>query len=142
MVRWFILVMAALLVPATVMAGEQSILYDKSLITCASRQMGSLVEADFKQFIAQIDFNPSRPETSKIQFSINTNSFEFDPEVDDEVRGRSWLDSQDFPQARFVSSSMRALGDDRYEALGMLTIKGISTEVVVPFTYQPNANGG
>src|SRR5271154_431598 len=142
MVRWFIPVMAvSLLLPAAAMATEQNIVYDKSWITCASRQMGTLVEADFKQFIAQIDFNPSHPEAGKIQLLINTNSFEFDPEVDDEVRGPSWLDSPDFPQAHFVSSGVRALGKNRYEAPGTLTIRGTSTAVVVPFTYQPDASG-
>ncbi len=141
MVRRFIYVLAVLLLPAAVTAAEQNIVYDKSRIACASRQMGVLVEAEFKQFTAQIDFNPSRPDTSKIQLAINTGSFEFDPEVDDEVRGRSWLDSHDFPQAHFVSSGVRALGGNRYEALGTLTIKGTSTAVVVPFTYQPDANG-
>ncbi len=89
MVRRFIYVLAVLLLPAAVTAAEQNIVYDKSRIACASRQMGVLVEAEFKQFTAQIDFNPSRPDTSKIQLAINTGSFEFDPEVDDEVRGRS-----------------------------------------------------
>jgi len=141
MVRWFIFALAVGL-PAATMAAEQSVVYDKSRIACASRQMGVLVEAEFKQFTAQIDFNPAQPDNGKISIAINTGSFEFDPEVDDEVRGRLWLDAHDFPQARFVSSRVRVLGNGRYEARGTLEIKGARSEVIVPFTYQPAAGGG
>ena len=141
MKRWIALVSAAMLSTGT-MATEQNIMYGKSRVVCASYQMGVPVEAEFQRFTAQIDFSPDRPETSKIQIAIDTSSFEFDPEIDDEVRGRLWLDAHDFPQARFVSSSVQALGNGRYEANGTLAIKGTSAEVAVPFTYQPNVNGG
>ncbi|HUO43318.1 MAG TPA: YceI family protein [Burkholderiales bacterium] len=140
MMRWLILAVAAGL-PVVTAATEQNVVYDKSRITCASRQMGVPVEADFRQFTARIDFDPGRPDGSRISIAINTASFEFDPEVDDEVRGRLWLNAHDFPQARFISSSVRAIGNGRYEARGTLEIKGARSEVTVPFTYQPAAGG-
>jgi polyisoprenoid-binding protein YceI len=36
----------------------------------------------------------------------------------------------------FISSSVRSLGGDRYEVRGPLTIKGLTHEVVAPFTIR------
>jgi len=141
MMRWWMIPALAAVLSANAAATEQNIIYGKSRVGCASRQMGVPVEAEFKQFSAHIDFNPAQPEAAKIQIEIGTGSFEFDPEIDDEVRGRLWLDAHDFPQARFVSSRVRALGGDRYEANGTLSIKGTSDEIVVPFTHQSDTDG-
>jgi len=141
MIRWSMAPILALVLSSGVTTAEQNIVYGKSRVVCASRQMGVPVEAEFKQFTAHIDFDPAQPATGKIQIEIGTGSFEFDPEIDDEVRGRLWLDANDFPQARFVSSEVRKNGAG-YEASGTLSIKGVSGQVVVPFTYRPADGGG
>lgn len=43
-----------------------------------------------------------------------------------------------FPQAQFVSSSIKALGGGKFEVAGALTIKGNSQNVVVPVTLTQN----
>ena len=39
-----------------------------------------------------------------------------------------------FPEARFVASTVVALGGDRYEARGKLTLRDVTRDVVLPFT--------
>ena len=39
-----------------------------------------------------------------------------------------------FPQAQFESSSIKALGDGKFDVAGTLTIKGNAQSVVVPVT--------
>ena len=56
--------------PAVRSASAQSVLYDKSHITCVSRQMNVPVEAGFKKFTADITFDPARPETGKSRIEI------------------------------------------------------------------------
>jgi polyisoprenoid-binding protein YceI len=55
-------------------------------------------------------------------------------EGETEVKRKLWLDIAAFPSATFVSTSVRTVGKDHYEATGNLTIKGTSHEVVAPFT--------
>ena len=44
--------------------------YDKSRITCISRQENVPVEAQFRKFTAQIAFDPGKPETGKARIEI------------------------------------------------------------------------
>ncbi|MBS1225265.1 MAG: YceI [Proteobacteria bacterium] len=53
-----------------------------------------------------------------------------------------WFNTSAFPAARFVTSSVKALGDHRYEATGQLTIKGKTQDVVVPATFTAQGKTG
>jgi polyisoprenoid-binding protein YceI len=124
-------------------AHAQSVVYDKSRISCVSRQMNVPVEALFRKFTAQIAFDPAKPETSKAQIEIDVASFDLDnAEANDEARGKPWFDVRTYPKATFVSTAIRALGGGKFEARGPLTIKGKTLEVVSPFSYREDAGGG
>ena len=115
----------------------QAIDYARSQITILSRQMNVPVEATFKKFTAQIAFDPNKPETGKARIEIDLNSFDIgDPEINESLKDRNWFDTKNYPTAVFTSSSMRALGNGRYEVRGPLTIKGRTHEVVAPFTLR------
>jgi polyisoprenoid-binding protein YceI len=123
--------------PHTALA--QAIDYARSKISLHSRQMNVPVEAPFTKFTAQVNFDPLRPETSSARVEIDLASFDIgDADVNENVRDRNWFDTKNHPTARFVSSSMRALGGGRYEVRGPLTIKGKTQEVVAPFTLKAN----
>jgi polyisoprenoid-binding protein YceI len=124
-------------------AAAQTVIYDKSKISCVSRQMNVPVEAVFRKFTAQIAFDPARAETSKAQIDIDVGSFDIDnAEANDEARSKPWFDVRGFPKATFASTAIRALGGGRFEARGPLTIKGKTLDVVTPFTYKEETGGG
>jgi polyisoprenoid-binding protein YceI len=138
-----IAVAGALLLQAAAPAAAQTVQYDKSRITCVSRQENVPVEAQFRKFTAQVAFDPARPEAGKTQIEIDLDSFDIGfAEYNDDAKGKNWFDVRNFPRARFVSTSMRALGGGRYEARGQLTIKGKTNEAVAPFTYKEDAGIG
>ena len=133
----------AVLLQAAAPAAAQTVLYDKSRITCVSRQENVPVEAQFKKFTAQIAFDPARPEAGKAQIEIDLDSFDIGfAEYNNDAKGRNWFDVRNFPRAQFVSRSMRALGGGKFEARGPLTIKGTTNEVAAPFTYKEDAGTG
>src|SRR3982750_4486059 len=87
-------------VPAVRFAAAQPVLYDKSRITCVSRQMNVPVEARFRKFTADINFDPARPETAKARIEIDMDSFDIDnAEVNDEAKDKAWFDARTFPKA-------------------------------------------
>ncbi len=138
-----IAIAGALLLQVATPAAALTVLYDKSRITCVSRQENVPVEAQFKKFTAQIAFDPARPEAGMAQIEIDLDSFDVGfAEYNDEAKGKNWFDVRNFPRAKFVSASMRALGGGRYEVRGPLTIKGKTIEVVAPFTYKEDGAGG
>ena len=118
----------------------QTVLYDKSRITCVSRQMNVPVEARFKKFSAQIAFDPAKPAVGTARIEIELASFDIDnAEVNDEARSKPWFDAHNFPTATFIAAGIKPLGGGRFEVRGPLTIKGKTREVVTPFTYKEEA---
>ena len=133
----FSLFAAVLFGAAAAPAAAQAVLYDKSQITCVSRQMNVPVEARFKKFTAQISFDPAKPAAGTARLEIELDSFDIDnAEVNDEARGKQWFDARSFPKATFAAAAIKPLGGGKFEVRGPLTIKGRTQEVVAPFTYK------
>jgi polyisoprenoid-binding protein YceI len=110
----------------------------KSEVVFVSKQMGVPVQGRFQRFDAQLQFDPQHPETSKATLSIDIGSATMGvPESDAELPKAPWFNAAKFPKAQFVSSSVTALGDGRYQAAGKLSIKGAQQDVVVPFQLKP-----
>ena len=55
-------------------------------------------------------------------------------EGETEARRKVWLNVEGFPKAKFVASTVKPLGGGKFEARGPLSIKGVSQEIVAPFT--------
>lgn len=121
---------------------QQKLLPEQSEIRFVSRQMGVPVEGQFKKFDAQIAFDPARPATSTVKFTVDTGSATLGvPATDAELPRPVWFNVAKFPQATFESSAVKALGGDRFEVAGTLSVKGHQQNVVVPITLaQAGAN--
>lgn len=125
----------ALLMCAPTFAAERALQNAASRITFNFQQMKVPMDGSFKKFSGKIDFDAAKPETSKIEISVDVASISVYEEADPEVVKPIWLNAAAFPQARFVSKRIKALGG-RYQAEGTLSIKGINREVTVPFDYK------
>ncbi|MDO9286231.1 MAG: YceI family protein [Aquabacterium sp.] len=134
MTRFALTLLAALAAAAaTLPAAAQQVLPAQSEISFVSKQMGVPVEGRFKQWTAQIVFDPKKAEAGKVGFTIQTGSASFGAaETDAEVPKAEWFNVAKFPQASFASSSIKALGAGKFEVRGKLVIKGSSHDVVVP----------
>lgn len=110
---------------------------NKSTLTFAYKQMGVPLEGKFGKFAVQIAFDPAKINTAQARLEVNLASIDTgSSEGDDEVTGKLWFNTKAYPAAQFVSSGVKALGGNRYEALGKLTIKGRSLDVFAPFTFR------
>lgn len=119
-------------------AAAQSIDYARSQIVTVSRQMNVPVEAAFKKWNAQIAFNAEKPEGSKVRIEIDLASLDIgDPDVMENLRDRHWFDTKNHPIAVFTASSARAMGGERYEVRGPLTMKGRSHDITSIVTVKP-----
>jgi len=58
-------------------------------------------------------------------------------EADEESAGRLWFNRSAHPKATFAASQVVALGNNRFELRGTLTLKGRTRELVIPVTYTP-----
>jgi polyisoprenoid-binding protein YceI len=106
-----------------------------SEIAFTSKQMGVPVDGKFRTFDAQVSFDPKKPETAKIGFTIDLASVSFGAaETEAEVAKADWFDTKKFPQANFQSTAVKPVGAGKFEVAGKLTIKGASQPVTVPVT--------
>jgi len=106
------------------------------------KQMGVPVDGRFKKFSVQLAFDPAKPAAARATIDIELASVDTgSPEGDDEVAGKQWFNTKAFPTARFVSTAVKALGGNRYEVTGQLTIKGRTREVTAPFSFAAQGSG-
>ena len=114
---------------------QQALQPAQSSIQFTAKQMGVPLEGHFKKFGAQIAFDPAKLATSRIAFTVDTGSATLGSrETDAELPKPTWFNVPKFPQAQFESSSIKALGDGKFDVAGTLTIKGNAQSVVVPVT--------
>lgn len=134
-----LLLTAILLLPIGAVAAAEfgRFVPERSRLTFVSKQMGVPIHGSFSRFTAQLSFDPAHPETGSATLDVDLTSI--DAGSDDatvEVKRRTWFDTANFPSARFVSTSVRHLGGDRYEVAGRLTIKGRSRDLTAPATFR------
>lgn len=119
----------------------QALIPAQSTVNFTAKQMGVPLQGHFKQFTAQVQFDTAKPETSQIQFTVDTGSATLGAkETDAELPKAEWFHVAKFPQASFASTAVKALGGGRYQVDGRLTIKGQSHPVSLP--VQLTQNGG
>lgn len=116
---------------------------DKSQIAFGFQQMGVAMEGSFKKFASQLRFDPAAPQAATAAIEVDLASVDTgSAEGDEEVARKTWFNTKDFPSARFESTGVKALGGNKYEVAGKLTIKGTTKDVVVPATFTPQGDTG
>jgi polyisoprenoid-binding protein YceI len=91
----------------------------------------------------EIVFNPDDLGRSSFRITIKTESINTDNESRDKhLKEATYFDVKNYPQIRFVSSSVKESGKKgSYETLGTLTIKNKSKEITIPFTAEKKDSG-
>ena len=131
-------VLAAPAVPLAYAAGYTTVQHGQSRINFEFRQMGVPIQGGFKRFTVQMAFDPTRPEAARAAIEIDLASIDAGSrEADEESAGRLWFNRSVHPKATFVASQVAALGNNRFELRGTLTLKGRTRELVIPITYTP-----
>ncbi len=113
----------------------------RSSVSITFRQMGVGVDASFRKFTAQVDYDAAKPEKSKASVEIDIPSFDLgDADYNREVLKKDWFNSAQFPKANFVSTTIRAVAPGKLDVAGKLTIKGKTADVNFPVTVRKDGN--
>lgn len=112
-----------------------------SRINFTTRWAGSAVNGNFRQWSGDIRFDPANLAGSKAIINVQTGSaLTGVKEPDDNLGGGDWFNVRRFPTARYETTSIRSLGGNRYNADGVLTLKGVAYRLALPFTLAINGN--
>jgi len=140
-IRFCCLTLAVLAV-AIAPARGAGVVASKSEIAFTMKQMGVNFDGRFKQWKADVVFQPSALDKSKADVDIDLGSIDLaSPESETEAKGALWFNTTKFPVAHFASTSFKSVGGDRYEIAGKLSMKGITRDLVVPLVIKSDASG-
>lgn len=110
---------------------------NQSTLNFGYKQLGVPMDGKFKQFSAQIAFDPAKTATARAHIDVNLASIDTgSTDADEEIAGKLWFNSKTYPLASFVSTGVRALGGNRYQVSGKLSIKGKTLDIATPVTIK------
>jgi polyisoprenoid-binding protein YceI len=114
-----------------------------STLQFAATQQGAEFGGRFDSFAAEIQFEPAELASSHFLVTVAITSVNTDNgERDDALRSSDLFDASRWPEARFEAAEFRAVGDDRFEALGSLTIRDQTHPLVLPFNFTREGTRG
>ncbi|MEM7044628.1 MAG: cytochrome b/b6 domain-containing protein [Pseudomonadota bacterium] len=111
------------------------IVEDGSALGFIALQQGSEVIGGFDSFDAVIVFDPDDLDNSRINVDIDVTSINTGQQSrDDTLNSPSFFDTATWPAAEFKSQTITAVGAGQYEAVGTLTMRDVTKDVVLPFS--------
>jgi polyisoprenoid-binding protein YceI len=123
-------------------AAQWSVQPKGSTLTFVGNQAGADFEGAFQKFTADIRFDPQSLATSRFDVTIDLASVNTrDSERDDIIRGPDLFAVQQYPTARYVAAKFTAKGGGKYTATGKLTLRNVTRDVPIDFTFETNGNG-
>ncbi len=129
------------LLPASAFASNWTIDYDNSSLTFEAKQGEQKIQGQFGKFSVDVSLNPAAPEQGKISVNVDLRTAGAgSQERNQALPQREWFDVANFPVATFESTRIRKT-ETGFEAVGHLTLKGVTEEVSIPFTLTPDDKG-
>ena len=134
------MLLALLAVPAHAAPPRWTMDAGQSKLTFSAQQGGETFSGGFKNFTTEIIFDADDPEHSRIAATVEmASAFAGSADRDQALPSAAWFDAKDFPSAQFVTKTIKKTGAHEYVAQAVLTIRGVSKEVQLPFTLTPGA---
>jgi polyisoprenoid-binding protein YceI len=117
------------------LAAHWTVNYARSHLGFSVQWSNEPFSAVFKRWNADIDFDPDDLAHSRVAVMIDLASEASDePDFDSGLKGAQGFQTSQFPAARFVAASFARKGPNAYVAQGTLTLRGISRDMMLPFT--------
>lgn len=121
-------------------ARDWQLLPDRSQLSFVATQQGARFRGRFEAFDAVIRLDPAAPGEGRIEATVRTASVNTqNAERDEYLRGADWFHSEQWPEARFVSTAIRPAADGGLVAEGRLSLRDVSR--TVPFYFSFDAEG-
>lgn len=99
---------------------------------------GETFSGSFSKFTSNIRFDPAQLAQSRFDVRIMLASANTkNTERDEMLLGSDFFNTAAQPEARYTASKFRALGNNRFIADGVLSLRGISKSVPLTFTWIP-----
>jgi len=131
-------VLAAVLATASPALAADTYQFDKSHTTVGFqvRHLVTNVGGRFQDFSGTIQVDRAKPESSSVEFTIQTASIDTNESKRDEhLKSPDFFDVAKQPTITFKSTSVKPTGKDAYEVAGNLTLRGVTKRITLPVTF-------
>ena len=106
-----------------------------SSVRFTSSMAGEAFSGVFRRWDADIRFDPANLAGSSVTATIDVASVTTDnPDRDQALPTATFLDAPAFPRATFVAHGFTAAAPGRFQTQGVLTLRGVSKPLSLPFT--------
>ncbi|MGV8835118.1 YceI family protein [Cellvibrio sp.] len=95
----------------------------------------------FNKVDATLEFDPANIAAAKLSAIIDVASIDTNnPNLEETLRGSSWLDTEKYPQAFFKTTSVNLLDQNSAVFAGELTLHGVTAPIDLTVTFNGGAN--
>lgn len=93
----------------------------------------------FNRVDAQLEFDPEHLAEAKLSAVIDIASIDVNnPDLEETLRGSSWFDSAQYPQAVFTTTGVKPIDNNSADFIGTLSLHGVTRTFVLHVRF----NGG
>lgn len=98
--------------------------------------MITTVRGQFTEYEGELHLDGTAPAKSTARVTIKVASIDTNQaQRDEHLRTGDFFDVASYPQITFSSTAVEFVGDDSYQLIGDLTIKGVTKPVTMDFTF-------
>jgi len=103
---------------------------------CVRHMMVTHVRGHFKNVHGMLEFDPARPDASRVEATIDAQGlWSGDADRDAHLRSADFLDVEHFPEITFKSSAVLIMSPNEALVSGSLTIRGVTMPVSLDTHY-------
>jgi len=105
-------------------------------------QEGAASAGSFKQFTTELGYDEKNPAAGSLKVQVQIASIDtLDKDRNDTLAGADLFDTQKFPTAQYVANSFARRADGTLEAVGKLTLRGVTHDLRLPLKITRTATG-
>lgn len=113
-----------------------------SSLTFTFVQEGAASKGSFKQFATELGYDDKSPATGSLKVQIQVASVDTaDKDRNEMLAGADLFDAQKFPAAQYVAESFAKGANGTLEAVGKLTLRGVTRDLRLPLKITRTASG-
>jgi polyisoprenoid-binding protein YceI len=113
-----------------------------SSLTFTFDQAGAASKGSFKQFTTELAYDEKSPATGSLNVKVQIGSIDTqDQERNEMLVGADLFDAQKFPNAQYTANSLAKNSAGGVEAVGKLTLRGVTRDLRLPLKIERTAAG-
>ena len=113
-----------------------------SSLTFTFTQLDAATTGQFKTFATELRYDEANPAQASLVVRVTVDSLDTqDAERDATLKSADLFDATKYPAATFAANSLARNASGGLEAVGKLTIRGVSKDLRLPVTLKPTASG-